>query len=112
MIVTIFILAWLIPSVSYGGWITLILAGIVLAALETLVRPVLKLLFLPINVITLGLFSWVINVVILWLATYLVPGFQIGNLVLFQVTLNRFFSLLTVSMLISLIQSFVRIFIK
>ena len=110
-IITIAILAWLVPGVSYSSWVTLIIAGVVLALLQMLVQPVLKLLFLPINVVTLGLFSWVINVLILWLAIYLVPGFHINNLIVLGVPLNKFFSLLTVSFLIGLIQSFVKIFI-
>ena len=111
-IITIAIIAWLVPGVSYGSWVTLIIAGVVLALLEMLLRPVLKLLFLPINVVTLGFFGWVINVFILWLATYLVPGFQINNLTVLGIALNQFFSLLVVSFLISLVQGFVRIFVK
>jgi putative membrane protein len=111
-IVTIAILAWIVPGVSYGSWITLIIAGVVLALLDMLVRPILKLLFLPINIVTLGFFGWVINVFILWLATYLVPGFQIINLTVLGIALNQFFSLLLISSLISLIHGFVRIFIK
>jgi putative membrane protein len=110
-IISIAILAWLIPGVSYTSWVTLIITGVVLAILQTLVKPILKLLFLPINVITFGLFSWVINVLILWLAVYLVPGFHINNLVVFGVAFNQFFSLLTISFLMSVIQSFVKIFV-
>lgn len=110
--ITILLLAWLVPSVSYSGWMALVIAAIVMALLDTLIRPVLKLLFLPINVVTLGLFGWVINAALLWLVTYLVPGFQIMPMVLLGIQLSQFMSLVVVSMLISLIQSFVRIFIK
>ncbi len=110
-IISIAILAWLIPGVGFSSWVTLIIAGLVLAILQKLVQPILKLLFLPINVVTLGLFSWVINVLILWLAIYLVPGFHVSDLTVLGMHLNRFFSLLTVSFLISLIQAFVKIFI-
>lgn len=73
--------------------------------LNTFVKPVLKLLLLPINIVTLGLFSVVINVVMLWLVTYLVPGFEISNMVVFGLALNRFFSILFASFLIGLAQS-------
>lgn len=110
--ITILLLAWLVPSVSYSGWVALIVAAIVMALLDTLVRPILKLLFLPINVVTLGLFGWVINAALLWLVTYLVPGFQIMPMILLGRQLSQFMSLVVVSMVISLIQGFVRIFIK
>jgi putative membrane protein len=106
-IVTIFILAWLLPTVSYLNWTTLILAGVVLTLLQKIVRPILKLLFLPINIVTLGLFSVVLNVFLLWLATYLVPGFQIQPMTLLGVQLGSFFSLLVVSIFLGFLQGIV-----
>lgn len=103
---TIFILAYLLPTVSYMDWTTLILASLVLTLLNKIIRPMLKLLFLPINIITLGLFSLVINVAVLWLATYLVPGFNIDSMVILGISFNQFFSLLIVSILIGFVQGF------
>ena len=106
-IITIFVLAWYLPTVSYANWTTLILAALVLTLLQKIARPVLKILFLPINIVTLGLFSVVINVVLIWLATYLVPGFVIEPMILFGVSLNQFFSLVFVSFLIGFLQSII-----
>jgi putative membrane protein len=103
-ILTIAILAWFFPNINYSSSITLVIAGIVLTLLEKLLRPVLKILFLPINIVTLGFFSLVINVFILYLATYLVPGFAISNVVVFGIHLNQFFSLLLASSLIGFLQ--------
>lgn len=103
--ITIAILAWALPSISYMNWVTLLLASVVITILQKVAKPVLKLLFLPINIVTLGLFSFVINVFLLWLATYLVPGFQINPMVLMGVALGEFGSLLFVSVIISLIQN-------
>jgi putative membrane protein len=111
-VITLGLLAWLVPAVSFSNWVTLVIAAIVLLFLQSIVKPVLKLLFLPVTVVTLGLFSVVINVAVIWLATFLVPGFQIQNLQILGIALNQFFSLLTISILISCIASFVRIFIK
>ncbi len=111
-IITLGLLAWLVPAVSFSNWITLVIAAVVLLFLQSIVKPVLKLLFLPVTVVTFGLFSIVINVLVIWLATFLVPGFQIQNLSILGIALNQFFSLLTVSILISFIAGFVRIFIK
>jgi putative membrane protein len=100
-------LAWLLPSVNYANLPTLIIASIVLTLLQEFIRPVLKILFLPINIITLGLFSGVINVIILWLAIMLVPGFHIDQVFIWGMHLGRFWSLLFVSFLLSLIQSII-----
>jgi putative membrane protein len=103
-ILTIAILAWLFPNISYNNSVTLIVTGLVLTLLEKIIRPVLKILFLPINVVTLGLFSLVINVFILYLATYFVPGFVIDNVIIFGIHLNQFFSLFFASALIGFFQ--------
>ena len=110
--VTLLLLAWLVPAVSFGSWFTLVLAAIVLLFLQAVIKPILKLLFLPVTFVTFGLFSIVINVAIIWLATFLVPGFTIREIELLGIPLNYFFSLLTISILIGMIQSFVKIFIK
>jgi putative membrane protein len=103
--ITIAILAWAIPTISYMNIVTLLLASLVLTLLQKIAKPVLKLLFLPINIVTLGLFSLVINVFLLWLATFLVPGFQIQPMVLSGIALGEFGSLLLVSVIISVTQN-------
>ncbi len=105
--VTIAILAWLLPTIDYANWTTLLLSGLVLTILQKIVRPILGILFLPINIVTLGFFSLVLNVLILWLAMYLVPGFTISEMTVLGVNLNQFFSLLFASFLISITQSLV-----
>lgn len=106
--ITLAILAWALPSISYLNWVTLVLASLVLTLLQKVIKPILKLLFLPINIVTLGLFSLVLNVFLLWLATFLVPGLRIANMTILGVELGRFGSLLLISFLISFIQSLLR----
>ena len=103
--VSLWILSYLLPTITVANWTTLLLASIVLVILNSFIKPILKLLFLPINIITLGLFSVVINVVLLWLVTYLVPGFEISNMVVLGVHLNQFLSILFASVLIGFVQS-------
>ncbi len=103
-ILTIAILAWFFPNINYSSSATLIIAGLVLTLLDKLLRPLLKILFLPINIVTLGFFSLIINVFILYLATYFVPGFTINNVIVMGVHLNQFFSLLLASALIGFLQ--------
>lgn len=110
-IISLFILAWFLPNVSYQNWLTLALFAITLTLINLILRPLLKLLTLPINIITLGLFSGLINVALLWLALYLVPGFTISPMTLFGIQLGSFLTLVVMSFLISLTQSLIGIFV-
>lgn len=105
------VLAWFFPTITFSSIFTLIIASVVMSILFGLLRPILKLVFLPINVVTLGFFSVVINVGLLWLATYLVPGFSIEPTSVFGVDLNGFFTLVLVSTLISFLQGILKFLI-
>ncbi len=105
-ILSILILSWLLPAVSVTNTVTLVLAGIVLAVLNTFVRPLLKVLLLPINVLTLGLFGWLINILMIYLAMWLVPGFSIEPILLLGIQFNEFWSVVLVAVFLSMIGSF------
>ncbi len=72
------IAAYIIPGVTIDP-ISALIAAVVLGALNLFIRPVLLILTLPITVITLGLFSLVINALLVLLAAYLVPGFSVAS---------------------------------
>ena len=109
--IVLFLLSWLLPTVNVYNWLALVLASIVLTFLYRIIRPVLKVFFLPINIITLGLFSSILNALLLWLATYLVPGFEITPMLIFGVYLNQFFSLILISVAIGFLHSLVKFLI-
>jgi putative membrane protein len=113
----LWLVALFIAGVSYhGGLQTLLLAALALTGVNLLVRPLLKLLFLPINLITLGMFRWLINVITLYLVTLMVPQLSIGSfdfpgysyqgIILPALQLGTFWTLLITSFLISLITTF------
>lgn len=60
-----------------GGWQMIIIAGVVLGFLMLIVKPVLHILFIPINVITFNLLSWLIHVIVIYLLTVFLPEVQI-----------------------------------
>lgn len=109
--ITLWILSYFLPTINFADWTTLILAALVMVFVQKIIKPVIKLLFLPINVVTFGLFSIVINAAMLWLVTYLVPGFEITNMVVFGMHFNRFASILFASILIGFVQGFVTLVI-
>lgn len=71
------LVANVVPNFSYRSWVSLAIAAAVLGLLNTLVRPILYLLTLPITILTLGLFLLILNAIMLKLTAALVPGFDI-----------------------------------
>jgi putative membrane protein len=70
----------LIPGfVFFGDWQDLLLAGAILGIINAILKPVLKLLALPVIFLTLGLFSIIINIALLYLAESLIPQLQIDG---------------------------------
>jgi putative membrane protein len=86
-----FILAWvaniaalavadlIFSGVTIDGWAAFLIGGAVLAIANTIVKPLLTLLTLPLVIITLGLFLFVINVAMLALAEWIAPDFSIDG---------------------------------
>lgn len=70
-------LSRLLPGVHVSGIGPALLAAVVLALLNTIVKPILFVLTLPFTIVTLGLFLLVLNAFVLWLTAALVPGFAI-----------------------------------
>jgi len=70
---------YLMQSVRIDSFWTALIAALVLALVNTLIRPVLVLLTLPVTLLTLGLFILVINGLMFWLASTLVSGFHVAG---------------------------------
>lgn len=60
-----------------GSWITLFVSGLLLSLLMLVIKPVLKILFIPINLLTFGLFSWVVNVIVIYILTLIAPNVSV-----------------------------------
>lgn len=68
----------ILPGLTYDGGIkTLIIGALALMVMNVLVIPLLKVMFLPLNLLTLGIFAWVVNVVALYLLTTFLPQFKL-----------------------------------
>ncbi len=68
---SIFVAAWLLPGISVhgGGWSVYFVMAIILGLVNAILRPILKLLTCPLVLLTLGLFTLVINGIALWVAS-------------------------------------------
>lgn len=76
----LFVLPYLMSSITVGSLGVALLAALVLGLINAFIRPILTLLTLPVTVLTLGLFILVINGLMFWLASGLVPGFYVAGL--------------------------------
>ena len=75
--VAIVITAYLLPGVRLSGFSAALIAALVLGLVNTFFRPLLLLLTLPLNILTLGLLTFVINALLILLTSSLVPGFVV-----------------------------------
>ena len=77
--VAVFLTAQLLPGVTCEPWYAAILVAIVLGLINTFIKPIVKVLSLPINIVTLGLFSLVINAAMVMLCDYFVGAFSVDG---------------------------------
>ncbi|GAB4241434.1 MAG: phage holin family protein [Deltaproteobacteria bacterium] len=78
--VAILLIGYLLPSVvTADGVMAAVAAAFVLGLVNAVVRPIFVLLTLPVTVVTLGLFLLVINGLLLWLVSAVVPGFHVNG---------------------------------
>jgi putative membrane protein len=71
-----------VPGIAWkGGLLQLVIAGAILGLFNLIVRPLALLLSLPLLVITLGLFYFILNGILLWLAQFVLPGYAVSGIV-------------------------------
>jgi putative membrane protein len=72
--VAVFVAAWIVPGIDYTTWTGLAFASLLLGIVNALVRPVLLILCLPLILVTMGLFILVLNALLLWFVSGILPG--------------------------------------
>ena len=71
----------IVPGITFSGsWPTLLLAGALLGLFNLIVRPIALFLSLPALILSLGLFYFVLNALLLWLASFFLPGYHVRGL--------------------------------
>lgn len=76
---SLFVTDWLIDSIDFVTWSSLVIAAIVFGLINAIFKPILVVLTLPITFLTLGLFLLVLNVLLFWVTSAIVPGFAIDG---------------------------------
>lgn len=75
----IFSIAYVLPGVSVTGFTSAIVLALVLGIINAVLKPILLILTLPINLITLGLFTLVLNALLILIAASFVPGVRVDG---------------------------------
>ena len=73
--------AWIVPGISVASFASALLVVVILALINIFIKPLLIFITLPINFLTLGLFTFVVNALLLMLAGYVAPGFQVNGFI-------------------------------
>ncbi len=77
----ILLIANFIPGIAVASFTTALIAALVWGIMGLTIRPILGLLTLPINLITFGLFSFILNALMFWLLAAFVPGFSVAGFI-------------------------------
>jgi putative membrane protein len=77
----IFLVPYVVPGVSVHDFWTAIVAALIIGLINIFIKPVLLILTLPVNIVTLGLFTLVINAVLFWFASTIVKGFEVDGFI-------------------------------
>jgi putative membrane protein len=75
----ILVSAYILPGVHVASFVTALVAAVVLGIVNAILKPILILLSLPITVLTLGLFTLVIDALLILLTSAIVPGFKVDG---------------------------------
>ena len=105
-----------------GGFVSFLLAGIVLSIMNVTIKPIFSILSLPLNIVTLGFFSFFSSAIILYILTILLPSIQIVpftfpglsfiGFIAPKMYFNQLFAYVAVSFILSIIISFFEWIIK
>jgi putative membrane protein len=96
------LISWMFENVKVADYATAVLAALILGIVNTLVRPILTALTIPITFLTLGLFWFVVNAATFWLTAQLIDGFDVEGI------LTTIFAAALMSVFGSIIHSFTK----
>lgn len=73
--------AYIVPGIEVAGVYIALIVALILGLINAVIRPILIILTLPINVLTLGLFVFVINGALFWFVSSFIEGFSVGGFI-------------------------------
>ena len=79
--IALFLTVYLVPGITVANFTALIVASVIVALVNTFIRPILRLISLPVTMVTFGLFALVVNAAAFGLAAWLSPGLEIEGII-------------------------------
>ena len=76
---TLLLISYYVPGIAVVSFYSALVAALILGLINALIRPFILILTLPINILTLGIFTLVINALMFWLASSVVKGFFVAG---------------------------------
>lgn len=101
--IAVWLTAWFLPGVTVDPWWVAIAVAFVLGLVNSIIRPIVKALALPINIVTLGLFTFVINALMVMLTSWI-----IGD----KFAVDGFWNAMLFSIIVSVVTWFLQLFVK
>ncbi len=95
-VITLLVVSYLVPGFTFDNLWATIVTAIAIGVVNTFIKPVLQIIFIPLSIITFGITAFLINVILLWGVSFVVPGFQI----------NSFLTAVIASIVLSLVSIF------
>ncbi len=97
--IAVFAASYILPGVTVNNFWNAIVVGIFIGIMNAFVKPILLILTLPINILTLGLFTFVINAILILFVDRIVPGFKVEG----------FLTALVFAFVLSVVESFLNL---
>lgn len=72
-------LPYVIPGISVSGTKAAIIAAVLFAFINFAVKPILRVITLPLNILSFGLFGFIVNILLFWFVASIIPGFEVVN---------------------------------
>ena len=73
------LVAYIVPGIGFASFWSALITSAIFGLINAVIRPLMIILTLPINILTLGLFTLIINALMFWLASTIVKGFDVAN---------------------------------
>lgn len=80
-VLALLIVSYLVPGFFLADLWATIVAAVVIGVVNTFIKPILQIIFIPLTIITLGVAAFLINVFLLWGVSFIVPGFEIDSFI-------------------------------
>jgi putative membrane protein len=76
--IALVVAAWIIPGINFADWVAVAVMAVIIGLVNALIRPLVLFVTCCVNVITLGLFTLVVNALMLWFAGWIAQQFNVG----------------------------------